>query len=128
MIKKKRGDFGEIAVCDYLVKRGCTIAERNYRKRSGEIDIIAISGCGNEVVFVEVKTRKFGGLTEGVDAVNNEKRRRIVKTARAFLVDNPQFYNMNSRFDVAGVVITTDETPSVLEIEYYEDAFNPALL
>lgn len=125
-IKKTRGDFGEVAVCDYLEKRGYSITARNYRKRTGEIDIISVRD--NTVVFVEVKTRKFGSMTEGTDAVTLSKRRKIVSAARAFLNENPQFHNMNTRFDVAGVTVTTDESPRLLEIEYYKDAFDPALL
>jgi len=125
-IKKTRGDFGEVAVRDYLTKRGYKIVTNNYRKRDGEIDIVVVQN--DEVIFVEVKTRKFGSLTEGIDAVTLDKRRKIIKTARAFLSDNPQYNSMNTRFDVAQVVITTDDIPRLLEIDYYEDAFNPIFL
>ncbi|MCL2072128.1 MAG: YraN family protein [Oscillospiraceae bacterium] len=125
-VKKTRGEFGETAVCDYLTQRGFEIAARNYRKRVGEIDIIAVSG--EEIAFVEVKTRKFNSMTEGADSVTYEKRRKIVKTAYAFLNDNPQFCNINARFDVAQVVVTTDEFPQLLQLDYFEDAFNPALM
>ncbi|MCL1789595.1 MAG: YraN family protein [Oscillospiraceae bacterium] len=125
-IKKTRGDFGEIAVRDYLVEHGYKIVACNYRKRQGEIDIIAVQN--EEIVFVEVKTRKFGSMTEGIDSVTYEKRRKIINTAHAFLRENPEFSNMNARFDAAGVVITTDDVPRLIELDYYEDAFNPALM
>ncbi|MCL1903671.1 MAG: YraN family protein [Oscillospiraceae bacterium] len=125
-IKKIRGDFGEIAVTDYLLKRGYKIVESNYRKRQGEIDIIAVQN--KEIVFIEVKTRKFGSMTDALEAVTYEKRRKIIRTAYAFIKENPRFTNMNARFDVAGVVITTDSVPQLLELNYYADAFNPALM
>ncbi|MCL2035781.1 MAG: YraN family protein [Oscillospiraceae bacterium] len=128
-IKKIRGDFGEAAVCAYLTERGYEIIQTNYRKSGGEIDIIANNICYNdEIVFVEVKTRKFGSLIDGLESVTQEKRRRIVKTAGSFLRENPQFGGMNARFDVAAVIVTTEELPRVLEIEYIRDAFEPALL
>jgi len=121
-VNKKRGDFGEAAVCDYIAKQGYKILARNYRKRVGEIDIIAIDK--SEIVFIEVKTRKFGSMTDGGDSVNFTKQQKIIKTAKAFLKENPQYYNTNARFDVAQVTITTDEVPQLLELEYYKDAFS----
>jgi putative endonuclease len=125
-IRKTRGDFGEAAVCDYLEKSGYIITARNYRKRVGEIDIIA--AYGDTLAFVEVKTRKFGSLTEGADSVTRDKRRKLVKTARAFLNENGEYLNRDLRFDVAQITVSTDEIPQLLELEYLEDAFNPALL
>ncbi|MCL1866807.1 MAG: YraN family protein [Oscillospiraceae bacterium] len=124
--KKIRGDFGEAAVCTYFEKRGYAVVKRNYRKRVGEVDIIAT--LGESVVFVEVKTRKFGSLTDGIDSVTRTKRRRIVKTAKLFLDENPQYNVMDVRFDAAQVVVTTDEIPQLIELDYYEDAFNSMLL
>jgi putative endonuclease len=125
-IKRQRGDFGEAAVCDYLTNLGYRIIAQNYLKRVGEIDIIAAHD--GIIAFVEVKTRKFGSMTEGLDSVTREKRRKIIKTAKAFLAENPKYYNYDPRFDAAQVVITTDEQPQIVELEYYEDAFDPALL
>jgi putative endonuclease len=125
-IKKVRGDFGEDTVCNYLKKNLYEIVARNFRKKSGEIDIIAIK---NQIIsFIEVKTRKFGSLTDGVSAVTKEKQRRIVKTAGIFLTENPCYYNKTMRFDVADVIITNDVHPVLLELKYYEEAFDPMLL
>jgi len=38
---KETGDFGERIACEYLVRKGFKILERNYRISFGEIDIIA---------------------------------------------------------------------------------------
>ena len=127
-LKKIRGDFGEVTVRDYLIKRGYRVIASNYRKRVGEIDIIAVFDIDKEVIFIEVKTRKQGGLIEGVESVNHTKRQKIFKTARAFIAENPQFCRMNTRFDVAEVTITGGESPQLLKIDYYEDAFNPIFL
>ena len=56
MITQPIGNLGEDAACDYLRKNGYLVLQRNFRCKTGEIDIIAIEdGC---TVFVEVKTRK----------------------------------------------------------------------
>jgi putative endonuclease len=123
-VRKTRGDFGESAVCEHLRARGYEIVARNYRKNVGEIDIIAV--VDGQLVFVEVKTRKFGSMTDGADSVTFAKRRKIAKTARAFIAEHPDFREMNARFDVVSVVVTTDNVPRLLEIEHYEDAFDAA--
>jgi len=121
MVSKIRGDYGEDAVSEYLFERGFEIIARNYRKRCGEIDIIAV--LGGEIAFIEVKTRKFGGMTAGIDAVTKEKQSRIIAAARLFLYENPRYYAKNARFDVAEVVITSENVPKLLSIEYYANAF-----
>ena len=52
--KQITGDLGEDISCEFLVKRGFSIICRNYRKKCGEIDIVAKkSGI---LHFIEVKT------------------------------------------------------------------------
>ena len=50
-ISNPLGVLGEDAACDYLVRKGYKIIERNWRKSHTEIDIIAIQG--STLVFVE---------------------------------------------------------------------------
>ena len=53
--RNQLGQRGEDAVVAYLLHNGFTICERNFLKRSGEIDIIAQR---DEVIaFIEVKLR-----------------------------------------------------------------------
>lgn len=124
--KRTRGDYGEQVTCDYLFERGYEIVARNYRKRVGEIDLIATDK--QTLTFVEVKTRKFGSLTDGIDSVTRDKQRKLVRTAKAFLSENPQLLNLSIQFDVAIVTVTTDEAPRLLELEYLSNAFNPVFL
>ncbi len=117
----ERGRAGEDHVCGYLIDNGWGILARNYRVRGGEIDIIAEKGC--IVIFVEVKTRKFGSLTDGIDAVDKKKREHIIKAADRW-AEEQLTSDKNIRFDAAEVVVTTEEHPRVIEMRYYEDAFD----
>ncbi|MDO4552069.1 MAG: YraN family protein [Bacillota bacterium] len=76
------GQWGEELAAAWLAERGYRILERNFRCRSGEIDLVALEGdC---LVFVEVKSRRslsFGSPCEGV---TGEKRRRLLQTARYY--------------------------------------------
>ena len=80
---KAIGDKGEEYTAKYLKKHGYRIVTRNYRKRYGEIDIVAENK--EYVVFVEVKTRHENSMTQPVDAVDKRKQMRLIKTASAFL-------------------------------------------
>jgi putative endonuclease len=90
------GEMAEDRACQLLKSEGYEIVARNWRCRSGEVDIVARDGT--TLVFVEVKSRRsetFGG-PEG--AVHAAKQRRIVSAARAFL--SATGCDLPVRFDV----------------------------
>lgn len=119
-VKHERGRFGEDYTADFLVNNGYEIVVRNFRKRGGELDIVALKD--SELAVVEVKTRKFGSLTEGIDAITYQKKKNIIQTTAKFLNESEiEFSEM--RFDVAEIVVTTEENPQVIEFNYYENAF-----
>lgn len=118
--EKKRGDFGESVVCEYLEKTGATILERNYRKKHGEIDIIAMNDM--TLMIIEVKTRRQNGLISGAEAMTKKKQSNIIKTAELYLIDNKM--DLPLSFDVAEVVITNSNNPKVLKMSYYPGAFD----
>ncbi len=124
MDKKNKGDLGEEIICAELLKRGHKILCRNFRKSYGEIDII--SQIDRFIVFTEVKTRQRNSMVSGLEAVNAAKRRRIVQTADFYLCNiYPGLDNkiLQPRYDIAEVIITRGEAPTVLRFDIYEDAF-----
>lgn len=123
-VSSTRGKVGENAVCDYLKKQGSTVIKRNYRIQGGEIDIISEKdGC---IAFTEVKTRKFGTLVKGSEAITKAKMRRIINTSERFVIENPQYKDRKRRFDAAFVTVTTDKLPQILNIEYFKGYFTLA--
>lgn len=120
-ISAVRGKAGEDAVCELLEEKGCRIVMRNYRIKGGELDIIAIDE--DFIVFVEVKTRKYGAFDDGTGAMNKAKMRRIIKTSESFVRKNPQYKEYYRRFDTAYVTVTGEKYPRVLDIEYYRADF-----
>ena len=110
--KKLLGKKGERLVAEYLKKQGCKIIEKNYRTPFGEADIIAKDG--DEIIFVEVKTRtndKYGTPAESVVRKKRETYAKIAKFYWLKIGEEP-----NARFDVAEVY--ADGT-----IEYIPNAF-----
>lgn len=120
-ISAARGKAGEDAVCGYLEEHGCRILARNYRKKGGEIDIIAIDG--DTAAFVEVKTRKYGAMESGTSAMTKAKMRRIITTSEEYMYEHKEL-DLYRRFDTAYVTVTPEKYPQVLDIEYYKADFN----
>ena len=69
----------------YLMEKGYNILDRNYRKKTGEIDLIATAPERDEIVFIEVKTRKSGTFGRPEEAVDRRKLKKIEKTALFWL-------------------------------------------
>jgi putative endonuclease len=111
------GKIGENLACDELRRRGYAILARRYRRRGGEIDIVAEQG--RTVVFVEVKTRAGVDFGSGADAITWIKRRRMVALAGEFMV-RERLADRPCRFDVVSIVLGR-EGPG---IEVYINAFD----
>ena len=96
----RSGEAGEDLACDYLRARGYEILERNYRCRSGEVDIVAREGAAT--VFVEVKDRRGRSHGEGHESVTFGKRRRVVRAARLYAASHG-LSETPIRFDVVSI-------------------------
>ena len=72
------GQRGEAIAARHLKRHGLRIVARNFRSRSGEIDIVAADGMG--LVFVEVKSATGGGR-DPLGKVDPGKVRRIRRAA-----------------------------------------------
>lgn len=121
--RKKKGDLGELYVQQRLEQSGYSVICSNYRRKCGEIDIIAEKD--NLLVFTEVKTRTENPLVGGIYAVNAKKQEKLVRTAQLFL-EEKNISDKEIRFDVAEVFITKSEIPTVTGMNYYENAFDPS--
>jgi putative endonuclease len=109
------GQAGEDAAAAYLEQQGWMILKRNCRFPGGEIDIIAQDG--NELVFVEVKTRKGRKFGHPFEAVDSRKRQRLVQAALAYMGE--QGLEMAARFDVVAVF----SQKNTFRIEIVHNAF-----
>ena len=77
------GRRGEQMAADALRERGYRIVERNFRCRYGEIDLIAEER--DDLVFVEVKTRRGSAFGWPEEAVTLTKRRKLAEVASYYL-------------------------------------------
>jgi len=118
------GRKGEEEASRYLAGLGHRILARNWRGGHLELDIVTLAG--NELHFVEVKSRVAPVMAEPQRNVGREKQRRLVAAAQAFLhaedrKDLPA--DLEVFFDVMSVVFYG--TGADFEIEYYPKAFIP---
>ena len=96
--RARTGREGEDFVARALQAKGWTICARNWRKREGEIDIIALDG--EALVFVEVKNWPGGQFDDLERVINASKRRRMIAVAERYIAENPQHEGRLVRFDV----------------------------
>ena len=111
------GKLGEDLACRELRRRGYAIVARRYRRKGGELDIIARDG--ETTVFVEVKAREGSEFGQPGEAVTGWKRRRIVDLAMEYLATH-RLLNRPCRFDVVAIRLESG-TPM---IQVYQNAFD----
>ena len=113
------GDEGEKIAIQYLKSKNYLIHHSNWRMGQLEVDIIADNG--EEVVFVEVKTRssdEFGAPEESVD---EQKEKDLITVADVYL--ERLNIEVPVRFDIIAIVLNEDSSC----LTHYEDAFSGIL-
>jgi putative endonuclease len=106
------GQAGEDRAAAWYARRGYQILERNWRSRTGEIDLIC---TGHDVVvFCEVKTRCSDRRGAPVEAVTRSKQLRLRRLAAEYLFLHT-CGGHDVRFDVAAILGTS--------LTVIEDAF-----
>jgi putative endonuclease len=79
------GRYGERVAARYLGELGLEVLERNWRCRHGEIDLVVHDRKRDELVFVEVKTRRGTGFGHPAEAVTPVKLSRLRRLAGVWL-------------------------------------------
>lgn len=106
MHTKEIGKRGEDAAAAYLERSGLTILCRNWRCKSGEIDIIALDE--DVLVLVEVKTRRGCRMGMPEEAVSWRKQRRITRLAETYL-SSKGAGDLSVRFDVIAIQVVAED-------------------
>lgn len=112
------GRAAEDAAAAFLLIEGYELLTRNYRRRLGELDLIARRG--DVLAIVEVRTRstsRFGGAAASVDA---RKRLHLWRAAQQLLQQRPQLSRLRVRFDV---IVVSELEAAAPRIEWIQHAF-----
>ena len=109
------GKKGEEIAARYLLGKGYTILEQNWRHKRDEIDIIASDG--NYLIIVEVKTRSTSYFGEPEEAVTDKKQKFMIRAAEEYVISND--IHMEIRYDIISIIIGGNQQ----RIRHIEDAF-----
>ncbi|MBX4210868.1 YraN family protein [Candidatus Parcubacteria bacterium] len=122
---KEVGRVGEDTACQFLMKQGYSIVDRNYLKKWGEIDIVAKKQ--GIMHFVEVKTVSRE-ITPDFDPKNSEYRpegnvhpwklQRMSRVIQTYILDK-KIEDLDWTFDVVAVYL--DLQKKIAKVEMLSD-------
>jgi putative endonuclease len=98
------GQAGERLAAAILRQQGYHIHEHNFRCRAGEIDLVASDG--EELVFIEVKTRRSSSWGPPEEALTCQKRRKLIEVASHYL-ELHEAYERPWRIDVVAIQLSS---------------------
>lgn len=103
MDRRTLGMMSETLACEYLKQEiAFRLVERNFRCPLGEVDIIGWDG--QELVFVEVRSRSSQAFGIPEESVGRTKQQRLRRLA-AYYVAGRKLDRVNCRFDVITVMM-----------------------
>ncbi|QHW30083.1 YraN family protein [Paenibacillus rhizovicinus] len=123
--RRSIGVYGETIAVEYMLEKGYAVLDRNWRCRTGELDVVARTG--NTIIIVEVRTRRAGGrFGTAVESVDFRKQFQVRSTAEVYLSMN-KLHGSQIRFDVIAITLTQIESEpvkyEVMELKHLESAF-----
>lgn len=98
MKTSQQGQIAEDEACKFLQQHGLKLVEKNYRCRTGEIDLIMQDK--EELVFVEVRYRTKSDYGSALDSVDQNKIQKVISAASHYVSKHQP--DLPMRFDVIG--------------------------
>ena len=116
--RQQSGRRAEELAAEFLRAAGCEIVHCNYRRRLGELDIVALSG--GVLVIAEVRTRTSSAYGGAAASVDRRKQQRITRAASQLLQQRADLAALPVRFDI---LIVSDPFGPAPSIEWIRHAF-----
>ncbi len=116
--RQRLGTFGEQVARRHLEAKGYGFEAAAWRGPEGELDLVMRDA--DEVVFVEVKTRRGEGMGRAEESLSERQRRNLLATAAAYLEGHPQLGDPIWRIDL--VAVTLDKVGVVCRVTHLENA------
>ena len=116
--RQQRGQRAEELAAEFLRGAGCEILQCNYRRRAGELDIVARSH--GVLVIAEVRTRASSLYGGAAASVTRAKQRRITRAASQLLQRRSDLALLPVRCDV---LVVSDPYGASPGIEWIQHAF-----
>jgi len=123
---KEVGDLGESIASNFLISKGFSVLDRNYRKKWGEIDVV--SQRGEILHFVEVKTvtREKWGSNSSENSFRPEenvhpgKIKRLSRTINSYLLEK-NLEDVDWQIDLVAVVLDVENKKA--HVRFLENIF-----
>lgn len=121
------GKIGEEIAVRFLAKQGFLVIERNYRKKWGEIDVIAKKG--EKIYFVEVKSVSRENLSSDVklesqydvyqaeDNLHPRKLERLRRVVETYCMEK----NIEEDFQMDAIIVKINEKNKIAKIKRIEN-------
>ena len=117
MSSRDLGAWGERQARLHLEAKGYQVVATNYRCRAGEVDIVA--NHGEELVFVEVKTRRGSAYGRPEESITAAKAERLEAVAEEFLQSQTEGqYNSGTPWRIDLVCLDLDRSGRLLSINH----------
>ena len=123
-VKRIVGNIGEDHAVEHLIKSGFQILERNYLRKWGEIDIVALKK--DVLYFVEVKTVSSNyyinhdNWYRPEDKVHKRKTARLKRAVQSYLFEKDISMEREWEFSVITVVLKR-KTKELYKLEHLEN-------
>lgn len=118
---RRLGQWGERQARLHLEAKGYAVVASNFRCRAGEIDIVARQG--DELVFVEVKTRRGDAFGIAEDAVSPTRAERLAEVAEEFLQSWADGgYHSETPWRIDLICLNLDRRGLLLSVNHIEHA------
>ena len=119
--RARLGHWGERQARLYLEAEGYGMVAANFRCRAGEMDIVAIDG--DELVFVEVKTRRGGAYGQAEESISPVRAERLAAVAEEFLQSRSAFpYDSETPWRIDLVCVNLDSGGKLLNVNHIRHA------
>ena len=100
---QRQGSRFEQQACAFLQAQGLMLIAQNWQQpKVGELDLIMLEKgqAWSTLVFIEVRQRQRSGFGDAALSVTKNKQNKIIKAARYFLQQHPEYSEYECRFDV----------------------------
>lgn len=114
--RKKLGQWGEGLAAQYLEAKGYEVLERNWRTARGEIDLVVQRG--QELIFVEVKTRRGRVMGTPEEGITRRKADKLLMLAQQYLSEK----DLEADWRIDLVAVELDQTGKLLRCEHIPNA------
>lgn len=116
--RRALGTAGEGHARRYFEAKGWHFIAANWRWRGGELDLIMRDG--DELVFIEVKTRHGERAGRAEEAISPAQARRLLAAATAFIAEYPVWAEAIWRIDILAITLAADG--HVLRVMHFDNA------